>query len=46
MEELTRLSSALSEGGATFMPLGDYGFSGQFTWLSDRYGVCSQLNLS
>jgi predicted 3-demethylubiquinone-9 3-methyltransferase (glyoxalase superfamily) len=32
-------------GGATFTPLGDYGFSRQFTWISDRSGVSWQLNL-
>jgi len=44
-EEIRRLSSALSEQGKTFMPLGNYGFSRQFTWVSDRYGVSWQLNL-
>jgi predicted 3-demethylubiquinone-9 3-methyltransferase (glyoxalase superfamily) len=43
--ELERLSAALSEGGATLMPLDDYGFSRKFTWVNDRYGVSWQLNL-
>lgn len=44
-EEIRRLAAALSEGGNTLMPLGNYGFSQQFTWISDRYGVSWQLNL-
>ncbi len=44
-EEIRRLSSALSEGGNTMMPLDNYGFSRQFTWVSDRFGVSWQLNL-
>jgi len=45
-EEIGRLSSALGAGGQTLMPLGAYGFSRQFTWLNDRYGVSWQLNLA
>lgn len=45
-EELERLYAALGEGGKTFMPLDDYGFSRQFAWVSDRFGVSWQLNLS
>jgi predicted 3-demethylubiquinone-9 3-methyltransferase (glyoxalase superfamily) len=44
-EELRRLSSALLEGGAALMPLDNYGFSRQFTWVNDRYGVSWQMNL-
>jgi predicted 3-demethylubiquinone-9 3-methyltransferase (glyoxalase superfamily) len=44
-EELQRLSTALSEQGKVFMPLGNYGFSRQFAWVSDCYGVAWQLNL-
>jgi predicted 3-demethylubiquinone-9 3-methyltransferase (glyoxalase superfamily) len=43
---IRRLSTSLSEGGKTFMPLGNYGFSRQFAWVSDRYGVAWQLNLA
>ena len=44
-EEIRRLSSALSEGGSELMPFGAYGFSRQFAWVQDRYGVSWQLNL-
>ncbi|MBN1205427.1 MAG: VOC family protein [Myxococcaceae bacterium] len=44
--ELDRLCGALSAGGATLMPPGNYGFSRKFTWVNDRYGVSWQLNLA
>ncbi len=44
-EELGRLYTALAEGGGTLMPLGNYGFSRQFAWVNDRFGVSWQLNL-
>jgi predicted 3-demethylubiquinone-9 3-methyltransferase (glyoxalase superfamily) len=44
-DELRRLAAALGEGGSVMMPLGDYGFSRLFTWVSDRFGVSWQLNL-
>jgi predicted 3-demethylubiquinone-9 3-methyltransferase (glyoxalase superfamily) len=44
-EEIRRLATALSEQRKTFMPLANYGFSRQFAWVSDRYGVSWQLNL-
>lgn len=43
--ELERLAAALGEGGATLMPLDDYGFSTAFAWGNDRFGVSWQLNL-
>ena len=45
-EELERLTTALAEGGQTFMPLGSYGFSKRFAWVADRFGVSWQLNLA
>ena len=44
-EEIRRLAVALPEGGSTLMPLDNYGFSRQFAWVSDRFGVSWQLNL-
>jgi len=43
--ELDDLFAKLSEGGQALMPLGQYGFSQKFGWLSDRFGVSWQLNL-
>lgn len=44
--ELDRLFKALSEGGGVMMPPNNYGFSQKFAWVSDRWGVSWQLNLS
>jgi predicted 3-demethylubiquinone-9 3-methyltransferase (glyoxalase superfamily) len=44
-DDIRRLSEALSEGGSVLMPLGSYGFSRKFAWVTDRYGVSWQLNL-
>jgi len=44
-EEISRLAAALMDGGSILMPLGNYGFSRRFAWLSDRFGVSWQLNL-
>jgi predicted 3-demethylubiquinone-9 3-methyltransferase (glyoxalase superfamily) len=44
-DEIQRLTGALSQRGATLMPLGNYGFSRMFAWVNDRYGVSWQLNL-
>ena len=43
--EIERLAGALGEGGQFMMPLGDYGFSRRFAWVSDRFGVSWQINL-
>ena len=40
------LVAALGEGGATLMPLDDYGFSSRFAWVNDRFGVSWQINLA
>jgi predicted 3-demethylubiquinone-9 3-methyltransferase (glyoxalase superfamily) len=45
-EQIRRLSAALAEGGAELMPLNNYGFSRQFAWLNDRFGVSWQLILN
>ena len=45
-DEIDRLNSSLSDGGNTFMPLANYGFSRKFAWVSDRFGVSWQLNLA
>ena len=45
-EELERIYGLLSDGGEVFMPLGDYGFSTQFGWVGDPFGVTWQLNLA
>lgn len=37
--------AALSEDGEVLMPLDDYGFSPEFGWVKDRFGMSWQLNL-
>jgi predicted 3-demethylubiquinone-9 3-methyltransferase (glyoxalase superfamily) len=44
--ELETAFSRLSDGGGVLMPVGDYGFSSKFGWLTDRFGVSWQLNLA
>jgi predicted 3-demethylubiquinone-9 3-methyltransferase (glyoxalase superfamily) len=44
-EEIKRLYGALANAGQVLMQLGDYGFSKQFGWVNDRFGVSWQLNL-
>jgi len=39
------MAVALAEGGSVLMPLNSYGFSREFTWVNDRFGVSWQLNL-
>jgi predicted 3-demethylubiquinone-9 3-methyltransferase (glyoxalase superfamily) len=43
-DEVRRLSELLKVGGGELMPVGDYGFSRLFAWVSDRFGVSWQLN--
>jgi predicted 3-demethylubiquinone-9 3-methyltransferase (glyoxalase superfamily) len=43
-DEVRRLSEILKQDGAELMPVGNYGFSTLFTWVSDRFGVSWQLN--
>lgn len=44
--ELRQIATRLSDRGQTLMPLDDYAFSRLFTWISDKFGVSWQLNLS
>lgn len=44
-EDVVRLFNSLSEGGKVMMSLDDYGFSKQFGWCADKYGVSWQINL-
>ena len=44
--ELEFAFDRLSEGGAVLMPVGNYGFSTKFGWLTDHFGVSWQLNFS
>ncbi len=43
-DEVRRLNEVLKQGGAELMPVGNYGFSTLFAWVSDRFGVSWQLN--
>jgi predicted 3-demethylubiquinone-9 3-methyltransferase (glyoxalase superfamily) len=45
-DELDAVFARLSEGGSVLMPVDNYGFSGRFGWLTDRFGVSWQLNLA
>jgi predicted 3-demethylubiquinone-9 3-methyltransferase (glyoxalase superfamily) len=45
-EEIRRLYSTFLEGGTALMGLDNYGFSRQFAWVNDRYGVSWQMNLT
>lgn len=44
-EELNERFAKLSKGGKVMMPVNNYGFSKQFGWTSDKFGVSWQLNL-
>ena len=44
--EVRQLSAALQQGGVELMPVGSYGFSRLFAWVSDRFGVSWQINLA
>jgi len=44
-KEIEHLNAVLAERGRALMPLGSYGFSAKFGWVSDRFGVSWQLNL-
>lgn len=44
-DEIDRLYGSLARQGQELMPLGSYGFSTRFGWVSDRFGVSWQLNL-
>jgi predicted 3-demethylubiquinone-9 3-methyltransferase (glyoxalase superfamily) len=43
--ELENAFEKLSQDGKVMMPLDNYGFSKQYGWLADRFGVSWQLNL-
>lgn len=43
--ELDEAFKQLSAGGEVLMPLDNYGFSTEFGWVNDRFGVSWQLNL-
>ena len=45
-EQFEALWPALAEGGGVMMPPDNYGFSQHFGWLSDRFGVSWQLNVT
>lgn len=45
-EEIDQLFTKLSQGGRVLMPLDRYPFSEKFAWISDKYGVSWQLNLT
>lgn len=43
LEEIESLATQVVDGGKALMPLGHYGFSEQFAWLEDRFGVSWQF---
>ncbi|MFV0464578.1 MAG: VOC family protein [Lachnospiraceae bacterium] len=44
-EEIDTIYNAISKGGDTLMPLGEYPFSPYYVWFSDQYGLNWQLIL-
>ena len=44
-QQLDKLFSSLTRGGAVMMPLNNYGFSRKFGWVADPFGISWQLNL-
>ena len=42
-EEIKSLSDLFADGGEVLMPLDNYGFGQNFTWVNDRFGVSWQL---
>ena len=44
-DQLNRAFAALSEDGEVMMPVDNYGFSRQFGWCKDRFGLSWQINL-
>lgn len=44
-DDLDAAFETLSKEGQVMMPPDDYGFSTQFAWFADRFGVSWQLNL-
>jgi len=45
-EEIKNLVAQIVESGQALMPLDNYGFSKQFAWVQDRFGVSWQLSYS
>jgi len=46
LQELDYLAEKLGQNGLVRMPVDNYGFSQQFTWIDDQFGVSWQLNVA